>query len=91
MAEQFDVKPGAEEKSHVWWGRLERTSLPIQFEFGNPLTKREASDRIAAHFGLDELPTGASVSREKLEKLSAQTQESKEPAAPTAPAVPKKA
>ena len=68
--------------SHVWWYRAERTSRPVQHEFGMPMAKQDASNAIAKQHKLKELPSGAVVSMQKLEQLPEKGATTPEPSNP---------
>jgi hypothetical protein len=68
--------------SHVWWYRAERTSKPVQHEFGMPMAKQDASNAIAKLHGLKELDSGAVVSMKKLEQLPEKGADMPEPSKP---------
>lgn len=44
-----------EPKWHTWFYQEDAKATPIQFEFGMPITRREAHDRICTQLGVDAL------------------------------------
>jgi hypothetical protein len=61
MPEQNQVQEQEEKpvvRRHVWYYRPDKTSKAQVYEFGMPLTGREAEDRIANLLGEKEFPKG---------------------------------